>query len=36
MTDLKRGATDTAAGMAQTKSVIAHLNDIARTLKAAV
>jgi hypothetical protein len=34
MNDLKRGAMETAAGIAQTKRVITHLTDVAQTLQA--
>jgi hypothetical protein len=36
MNDLKRGAMETAAGIAQTKRVITHLTDVAQTLQATV
>lgn len=36
MNDLNHGAMETATGMAQTKGVIAHLTEIAQTLRATV
>jgi hypothetical protein len=36
MNDLNHGAMGTATGMAQTKGVIAHLTEIAQTLRATV
>ena len=36
MNDLKRGAMETATGIAQTKRVITHLTDVAQTLQATV
>lgn len=34
MTEIQRGATETATGIAQTNRVIAHLNEVAQTLRA--
>jgi methyl-accepting chemotaxis protein len=36
MNDLNHGAMETATGLAQTKGVIAHLTEIAQTLRATV
>jgi methyl-accepting chemotaxis protein len=36
MNDLNHGAMETTTGMAQTKGVIAHLTEIAQTLRATV
>jgi methyl-accepting chemotaxis protein len=36
MSEIQRGATEAATGIAQTKRVIAHLNEVAQTLRATV